>query len=224
MLSRIATGSRPCFGPTSTGVVCQVNCAASVTKHRTDGQFHCRCHAFLQWCGRHAIPWCDHGRQMLHQSLVKTFVSALWSAPWQFVVAGQYRGYAFRMHIRDLDFIKIRDCFLNIFHRNLTATGRQNIFQRFFGSIQCNRLIGKAGISQHPFQSAFQLPHIGADMLGHKKGHIGIELKVFTFCFFIRIATRISSSGGSIATVSPRKSAKLSALAGRQFLSDSDPR
>lgn len=65
---------------------------------------------------------------------------------------------------------------------------------------------GKVGVGDHAVQRPFELTHVGTQALGDEERHFARQANVVLVGLFIRIATRVSSSGGSIATVSPSRS------------------
>jgi hypothetical protein len=66
-----------------------------------------------------------------------------------------------------------------------------------------NFFLVETRIGQNFAQGAFELAHVGAHVFGDKKSHFLRHVEPSTRALLIKIATRISNSGGSMATVRP---------------------
>lgn len=83
---------------------------------------------------------------------------------------------------------------------------KANRSRSFAYEIDGDRPAGKVGVGDNAVQRPFQLTYVRAQALGNEERHFARQADVVFIGFFIRIATRVSSSGGSIATVSPSRS------------------
>ena len=59
-------------------------------------------------------------------------------------------------------------------------------------------------VGDHAAQRALEFAHVRADALGDEERHLLGQLDAAAAALLIRIATRVSKSGGSIATVRPQ--------------------
>jgi hypothetical protein len=86
----------------------------------------------------------------------------------------------------------------------LPVLDAQQIAQGFAGQLDRDLFLVEARVRQDLAQRTFEFAHVGAHVLGHEEsdffGHFN---QLPPAPLLIRMATRISSSGGSIATVRP---------------------
>ena len=73
------------------------------------------------------------------------------------------------------------DAFLDFLDRYLAIVGPQNILQHVLGRLQGNRSADQIGIGDDPIERAFQLAHVGGDLMGEKFQNLGRYLNAHIF-------------------------------------------
>src|SRR5690554_786386 len=123
---------------------------------------------------------------------------------------GDGTGPALGQQIRYLDLVILRHGTLDIINTDLLFMQRQQVFQAFPDKRRSNLRASEVSIRYHQTQRALSSRTLERIFWAIKNAASLLSFTLACSAFFIRIATRVSSSGGSTITVRPQPNRDLS--------------